>query len=66
LSSLIASADGGLSHVPDPPGDIAASAHDLTDLRALVEASAESHAMPPAEPVDFPRWNRHFVARDRR
>ncbi len=38
-----------------------ASAHDLGQLRALMEHSAASD-VPPAEPVDFPTWNRRWPA----
>jgi long-chain acyl-CoA synthetase len=37
-------------------------ARDLSHLRALVERQASSDA-PPAEPVDFPSWNRSWPAR---
>ena len=37
-------------------------ARDLGQLRALVERAATSDA-PPAEPVDFPTWNRSWLAR---
>ena len=39
-----------------------ADARDLGQLRALVERAATSDA-PPAEPVDFPVWNRSWLAR---
>jgi long-chain acyl-CoA synthetase len=39
-----------------------ASAHDLGQLRSLIERSSTSDA-PPAEPVDFPAWTRGVVAR---
>ena len=39
-----------------------AGAHDLAQLRSLVERSSTSDA-PPAEPVDFPAWTRGIVAR---
>ncbi len=39
-----------------------ADARDLGQLRALVERAATSDA-PPAEPVDFPLWNRSWMAR---
>jgi long-chain acyl-CoA synthetase len=39
-----------------------ASAEDVGALRALVER-AEKSAAPPAEPVDFPSWNRSAIAR---
>jgi len=38
-------------------------ARDLGELRSLVERSAETGAAPPAEPVDFPSWNRGWLAR---
>jgi long-chain acyl-CoA synthetase len=38
------------------------SARDLGELRALVQQSASSPAVP-AEPVDFPSWNRSRLAR---
>jgi long-chain acyl-CoA synthetase len=37
-------------------------ARDLSQLRSLVARSATSEA-PPAEPVDFPAWNRSWPAR---
>jgi long-chain acyl-CoA synthetase len=42
-----------------------ADARDLSQLRALVERAAASGdaAAPPAEPVDFPAWNRSWPAR---
>ena len=39
-----------------------AGARDLRDLRAVVEQAAVSEAAP-AEPVDFPAWNRSWPAR---
>jgi long-chain acyl-CoA synthetase len=39
-----------------------AGARDLRDLRAVVERAAVSEAAPP-EPVDFPAWNRSWLAR---
>jgi long-chain acyl-CoA synthetase len=39
-----------------------ADAHDIGQLRALVERAATSDAAP-AEPVDFPTWNRSWLAR---
>ncbi len=39
-----------------------ADARDLGQLRTLVERAATSDA-PPAEPVDFPVWNRSWMAR---
>ena len=39
-----------------------AGAHDLGQLRALVER-ASAAAAPPAEPVDFPAWTRSAIAR---
>jgi long-chain acyl-CoA synthetase len=38
------------------------SARDVGELRTLIERSAASGAAPPAEPVDFPSWNRSRVA----
>ena len=35
-----------------------AEARSVADLKTLVEKSAEAGATAPAEPVDFPRWNR--------
>lgn len=40
-----------------------AGARDLSALRSLVEQSAAAGAPPPAEPVDFPSWNRSWPAR---
>ena len=37
-------------------------AHDLGQLRALVERG-DSGAAAPAQPVDFPSWNRSWLAR---
>jgi long-chain acyl-CoA synthetase len=37
-------------------------AHTLADLKAVVEHAAAVDA-PPAEPVDFPSWNRSWAAR---
>ena len=37
-------------------------ARDLAGLRAVVERAASADA-PPAEPVEFPAWNRSLVAR---
>jgi long-chain acyl-CoA synthetase len=37
-------------------------ARDLGQLRSLVERATSSNA-PPAEPVEFPVWNRSWVAR---
>jgi len=39
-----------------------AGARDLQALRAVVEHAAVSEA-PPPEPVDFPTWNRSWLAR---
>ncbi len=39
-----------------------AGARDLGQLRRVVERSATSEA-PPAEPVEFPSWNRSWAAR---
>jgi long-chain acyl-CoA synthetase len=39
-----------------------AKAHDLDQLRALVQQSAASGSLP-REPVDFPTWNRSWPAR---
>jgi long-chain acyl-CoA synthetase len=39
-----------------------AAARDLGQLRRLMEQSSGSDA-PPAEPVDFPAWNRRWPAR---
>jgi long-chain acyl-CoA synthetase len=39
-----------------------AAARDLGQLRTLVERNA-SLDVPPAEPVDFPAWNRRWAAR---
>ena len=39
-----------------------ASARDLGQLRSLVEGASTS-AAPPAEPVEFPAWNRSWPAR---
>ena len=38
------------------------AARDLGQLRSLVERATASDA-PPAEPVDFPAWNRSWIAR---
>jgi long-chain acyl-CoA synthetase len=38
------------------------AAEDLGQLRSLVDRAATSDA-PPAEPVDFPAWNRSWIAR---
>jgi long-chain acyl-CoA synthetase len=35
-----------------------AQARDVGDLYALVE---HSHSEPPAGPIDFPSWNRHWI-----
>ena len=37
-------------------------ARSVDQLRALVEESPDQ-AVPPPEPIDFPSWNRSFVAR---
>jgi long-chain acyl-CoA synthetase len=37
-------------------------AHDLGELRSLVERASTSNA-PPPEPVDFPTWNQSWAAR---
>jgi long-chain acyl-CoA synthetase len=37
-------------------------AHDLGELRSLVERASTSNA-PPPEPVDFPTWNQSWPAR---
>ena len=39
-----------------------AGARDLAQLRSVVERSAAADR-PPAEPVDFPSWNRSWLAR---
>jgi long-chain acyl-CoA synthetase len=39
-----------------------AAAHDVGQLRALVDRAGEAAAAPP-EPVDFPTWNRGAAAR---
>jgi long-chain acyl-CoA synthetase len=38
-------------------------ARDVGELRSLVEAAATSEAAPPAEAVEFPTWNRTWLAR---
>ncbi len=39
------------------------SVRDIGELRSLVERSTAAEAAPPAEPVDFPTWNRSRLAR---
>ncbi len=48
-------------HAPIDEGAFAA-ARDVSQLRALIERSAGTER-PPAEPVDFPTWNRSWAAR---
>jgi long-chain acyl-CoA synthetase len=39
-----------------------AEARDISDLRKLID-DAPAAVVPPAEPVDFPTWNRSWLAR---
>ena len=48
-------------HAPIDEGAFAA-VRDLSALRTLVDRAAASET-PPAEPVDFPSWNRSWLAR---
>ncbi|MFN7918112.1 MAG: AMP-binding protein [Vicinamibacterales bacterium] len=39
-----------------------AQARSVADLKTLVDRGAEAGSAPPAEPVDFPAWNRSRLA----